>query len=174
MSKNHIAKLSLRQKKLSAVFIGISFALAGIFLLCVSAKAIDIGAKRAVIPTLLCAFGLAFVSTSFVQDNDLWLWIGCCLLICGGATFMGEYMAGGFGRYFFVYFFAPAFASVITMLKNKDYLLNIKIAVLFAFAGVAALLAAWFDVAIVLSASLTAFSVAVILYGIFKEDKDHE
>ncbi len=171
MNKPLSSQLTPRQKRASTLCVGFSLMAAGIFLLLLAVGAIDIELKRAVLPTLILGLGAALLTSSFPQNNILWMWLGWLTVTCGVATFLGEFLDCGYGGVYFVYILSPAVASFFTMLKSRDYGINIKIIALFSTAGLIALLSARFDRAVVLSAGLIALSLAIIVSAFFKENK---
>jgi len=163
--------LSEKQKRLTYLFVGLSFLLCGIFLLLVSSNLIDLQIKKVVIPTLILGFGLSCFASSFCQDNTLLLWLGCGVIVCAIGTFLGEFLACGYKKVIFVYFLAPTLASLFTMLKSKKYKFNLKISLLFALIAIIILLLNYFNKGIVLSCGLILLSLAILLLALIKENK---
>jgi len=171
VNKQFTSQLSQKQKKFSAICVGSSFLLCGIFLLFVATDIINLRIKDILLATILVGVGLAMLLSSFVQDNRLFMWIGLVIIVCGIATYFCELSVNGYTGWYFLYLFAPAVASIFTMLVSREYRFHIKIIILFMLVGIFAIMSMYIDKAVVLSCGIITLSVAIIASAFFKENK---
>ena len=166
---NASGHLDAKQKKLSTLCVGASLFACGIFLFLVACGVVEVQMKKILLPTLITTLGLAVVSSSYVQDNNLGVWLGWIILTSGVATFLGQLLDCGYSKILFVYVLAPAVASAITVFKTRQYVVNLKIIAVFLGASLTTLLSAYFNKAVVLSVGLIVLSLAIIFSAFYKK-----
>lgn len=169
-----VGELTSAQIKASRAVAGTGTALCGAFLLMAACGVFPFGIKEAVAPALLFCAGAIFAITAFIQDNALNLWLAVVLLACGGVSLAATKIS--YGTLYPIYVAAPALASAVCAVYERNISAHFPIIVFFAAESVPYFLhtSGIIDIAVAVSISVIVAGVLLTIYSLIKKDKKEE